>query len=320
VKSRTSLCTSALALLLVAACGSNDPKTHAEPQPSGTDTFDPGPVPEGYTRYDVPDISDLQPGADEMWCQWIAAPSDQVQNVLSVQGKQGVAGHHAALYANSVIEPVGTTRICKDEDMLTVTFLGAVGGEGTAGPVVSLPEGMVFQMPQGQALMANTHYINTTNAPVEGHTVLDVKFAPPDPSLIIAGSFAMNYSGMQIPPGQEMSVDVQCTLDRTVSLVMYSNHMHRWGRRVFTEVKRTDGTTEMLSKNDTWTADGAFNPPFIHWGKDAPFVLNSGDTLHEQCTWQNTTNATIQFPTEMCVGVGYSLEGGSQYICNATPM
>ena len=76
----------------------------------------------------------------------------------------------------------------------------------------------------------------------------------------------------------------------------------------------------MISKDDTWAAENAFNPPFVHWTKEAPFVLNPGDTLHEQCSWHNTTADTIKFPTEMCVVVGYTLEGGAQYICDSTPM
>jgi len=255
-----------------------------------------------------------------MYCQWVAAPANRPQNVITVTGLQGPAGHHATLYANSVIENVGTSRICKDEDMVSVTFLGAVGGEGTAGPAVSLPDGMVFQMPQDQALMLNTHYINASDHLVDGHTVLDVKFADPDPSLIVAGSFAINYLGMQIPPGPSYSVDVSCTVDQKFSFVMYSNHMHRHGTQAVSEVMRQDGTKETLSQDDTWIAEQAFNPPFVHWGKDAPFVLNPGDTIHQRCTWMNDTADTITFPTEMCVGVAYSMEAGPQYICNAAAM
>jgi len=185
---------------------------------------------------------------------------------------------------------------------------------------VSLPDGMVFQMPAGQALMANTHYINATNKEVDGHSVLDVEFADPDPKLIVAGSFAINYLGIQIPPGPSYSADVTCTVDQKFSFVMFSNHMHRHGTQVFTEVVRQDGTTETIAKDDTWVAEQAFNPPFVHFSMAAPFVLNSGDKLHERCTWTNGTPDTITFPTEMCVGVAYTLEGGPQYVCEGTAM
>lgn len=312
----------AFLLLLPAACSSKSEPVGApsDKGPYGGNTeFDPGPVPAGFQRFEMPVVT-VQPGEDKMFCQWVAPPSGPAQNVLEVTGLQGLAGHHATVYANSKIEEVGTTRECSDDDMVTVTFLGAVGGEGTAGPAVSLPEGMVFQMPEGQAIMANTHYINTTTEPIEGHTVLDVKFADPDPSLIVAGSFAINYLGMQIPPMQTHSVDVTCTVDQKFSFVMFSNHMHRHGTEVFTEVIRADKTTELLAKDEGWTADLAFNPPYVHWPKESPFVVNPGDTLHERCTWQNDTSGTIAFPTEMCVGVAYTMEAGAQYICNAAPM
>jgi hypothetical protein len=321
--SKSALAVVAFACLLP-ACGSDgsaggQPTSGKTPY-GGSTEFNPGPVPDGFTRFEVPVVPDIQPGDDKMYCQWIAAPSDAAQNVLEVQGMQGLAGHHAAVYANSKIEPIGTTRECVDDDMVTVTFLGAVGGEGTAGPAVSLPDGMVFQMPAGQAIMANTHYINTTSKPVDGNTVLDVKFADPDPNLIVAGSFAINYLGMQIPPMQTYSVDVTCTVDQKFSFVMFSNHMHRHGTEVFTEVVHADSTTTMISQDHQWTADQAFNPPFVHWTMDAPFVVNAGDMLHERCTWRNETTETIAFPTEMCVGVAYTMEAGAQYICNAAPM
>jgi hypothetical protein len=241
-------------------------------------------------------------------------------NVIHVLGDQGPSGHHASLYANTVIEPVGTTRLCKDEDMLTVTFLGAVGGEGNDSETVPLPDGLVFQMPAGQALMVNTHYLNTTTSTLVGESVVDVLFAEPSDDLVVAGSFALNYSGFEIPPNSEYTVDVTCTVEQPLSLVLYSNHMHRFGETVFTEVQRTDGSVELLSRDEGWSQHDAFAPPFVSWTKDAPMVIQPGDILHEQCTWVNDTSDTVLFPTEMCVGVGYTLEGGSQYICSASPM
>ncbi len=127
-----------------ASCGSTDegPEGEAEPStsdpyPDAPEEFDPGPTPAGYTRLVPPPIEGIAPGSDEMYCQWVGTTPDDPQNVLHVLGNQGPAGHHAALYANTKMEPVGTTRLCTDDDMLTVTFLGAVGGEGNDSETVA---------------------------------------------------------------------------------------------------------------------------------------------------------------------------------------
>src|SRR6185312_17375356 len=109
---------------LAAGCGTNGPDY--------IPGFDPPPVEAGYTRFVTPVVEDLKPGANIEYCAWVAAPAEKTQDVLAFSGKQSATGHHVVLYATSEKYPVGESHVCTTEDMLSVSFVGGVGGEGLA--------------------------------------------------------------------------------------------------------------------------------------------------------------------------------------------
>src|SRR5262245_34199232 len=128
------------------------------------DGFHPPPAPDGYTRYITPTIKDIQPGDNLEYCQWVAAAADSAQDVLALQGFQSATGHHAVLYTTSETNfKVGESHLCTVEDMISIAFVGGVGGEGTGTNATQLPDGLYFRLPPGRALMANTHWLNATD-------------------------------------------------------------------------------------------------------------------------------------------------------------
>src|SRR5260221_9166160 len=135
--------------------------------------FSPPAPAQGYTRFVTPTITTVKPGDNVMYCEWVEAPQDSDRQIVDTLGYQSLGGHPVALYATSEIENVGTSRPCTTRDMLTVTFVGAVGLEGVS--AAKLPDGMAFSVPKGFALMTNTHYINTTDKTIEAQSVVDVK-------------------------------------------------------------------------------------------------------------------------------------------------
>ncbi len=298
------------ALAALASCA-------ASPDVSYIAGFHPPPPGSGYTRYVTPTIKQLDPGDDVMFCEWVAAPEDSDRQIIDTKGFQSQGGHHVALYATTEIEDVGTSRPCTTRDMLTVSFVGAVGLEGVS--TVALPDGMAFDVPKGHALMTNTHYINATDNAIEAQSVIDVKFADPKQPLQGAGNVAVNHDMFSIPAGQTYTSDGYCQAKSQLSFFMWGNHMHEWGAHAMSEVIRADGTRELLAKDDEWSKDKTFNPPWTRWDVSQPFVVNAGDTFHVQCTWNNTTSDALTFPTEMCVATGFTLEDMPQAICEASP-
>jgi hypothetical protein len=280
--------------------------------------FSPPPATAGHIRMIAPPVLDIAPGNDVTYCQWVADPSDVSRQIQNVEGYQSRGGHHLVLYATTVHEPVGTSRICTDEDMLSITFVGAIGGEGTSGAAAKLPAGLAFEVPPGMALMANTHYLNATDEAFDGQSVVDVNFGDLAHPLPSVGFFVVNWARFMIPHNTaEVTSGGWCTAPRDLRFIMWTNHMHEYGKSVFSEVERLDGTTETMSLDESWTPEQAFAAPWVRWDPSAPMVVKAGERFHISCSWSNTTSVDVGFPREMCIASGFTLEAMPQLVCQA---
>jgi len=282
--------------------------------------FNPPPVADGYTRYVLPVVHGLKPGEDKMFCQWIEVANAQDVDIVDVTGYQSVTGHHAVLYSTSETEVVGTSRECTTQDMISVEFLGGIGGEGNTN-ATKLPEGLVFREGKQRMLLANAHYLNATDSVQDVQSVLDVKTSAPSPDHTAVGMAVINYLDFQIPANTpSYSVDAYCTWPQDTSIVMWSNHMHANGVSVMSDVKRAaTSTIDPLANDPAWRAEQAFNPSWTHFDLSSPMMIHAGDTTHIKCTWQNNTGSMMLFPDEMCDAVGFYTQSTQQMICDAAP-
>lgn len=284
--------------------------------------FNPPPVADGYTRYVLPVYHGLLPGENKMLCQWVAVANDADLDVVDIKGYQSVTGHHAVLYSTSETEDIGTTRECTTQDMVSVEFLGGVGGEAGGG-APKLPDPYVFRFGKQRMLLANAHYLNATDSVQDVQSVLDIKTAEPSDAHKPAGMVNATYTDFQIPANTpSYSLDTYATVPVDMTLLVWFNHMHSNGTSALTEVKRADGMVQTLAVDTVWNAEEAFNPSFTHYDPSAstPMQLKAGDQLHINCTWENNTSSPIMFPDEMCVGSGFYTESSKQYIIDANPM
>jgi hypothetical protein len=293
--------------VLIAGCGT-------DPESQYVAGFNPPPVAAGYTRFLTPTTKGIAPGADLEMCQWVTGPASAPQDVLDFTGAQSATGHHAILYATTETQfPVGESHPCTEQDMLSISFVGAIGGEGASNLKV-LPDGLFFRLPANQALMINSHWVNATDQTVDGQAVIDIKFAPASDQRQIADLFANGGVRFAATPGVT-AYDVSCVLQQDFNFAVTFNHMHQYGMSAYTELIRGDGTKDMLVQDPTWAADQGFNPKYNKFSLAAPKVAHVGDTIHTHCEWQNTTTAPIMFPTEMCVGTGFYFPGHGQVAC-----
>lgn len=293
------------------ACGGSATPPNNSPYIAG---FDPPEVAQGLTRFITPAINDIKPGVEGMWCQWIAEPVTEDTDIIQTGGYQSIGGHHVVLYATSLKQPVGTSRECLDTDQVSLRYLGAVGGEGVSG-FGGLPAGVVYRLPKGWGLMANVHYYNVGRETVSGQSVIDIQLGPANPSARVASLFSSLSLDFDIPPKQTATLDVNCDIQDDLPLIGSFNHMHQLGTSVKSEVIHADGTTEVMIDDKIWKAESTFNPQFRHWTPEAAYQLKKGDRLHTTCNWNNTTDADITFPREMCVTGAFYLGSGLQINC-----
>lgn len=307
---RTTLA-AAVALTLAVACGSSSSDSSPAPPSDGNayiDGFTPGPVPEGYTRYVTPVIKNIQPGDDKMWCQYVSKqPFDADYDIVDLTGVQSKGGHHVVFYATKNGDAYGATHDCSDSDMTRLIYLGAIGGEGTGSIAKAQPANTVFRVPKGYSIMANVHFINVTNHPIDGQSAIDVKLAPADPNHTTMTIFTnvATDDKLKVPAHATSSLDLECKIKQDIDVLMFANHVHERGSMVFSELVHPDGTKQMLREDMTWTPHNTFDPPFTSWTVDAPMHFKAGDVVHTHCEWNNTTDKDYKFPTEMCVGIGF---------------
>jgi hypothetical protein len=295
--------------LSVVGCGSSSTSPGSAGAATSAPEFSPPPVPEGYTRIVAPVIEGIEPGGDAIKCQYVLTPFDRDMDVLDIQGYQSKGGHHSIAYAVKGGAPVGTSRDCNAVDNTSIGgFLGGIGGE--AGGKAQLPEGVVFRLPKGSTVMLNTHFLNTTEETIDGHTVLDVKFSEVDPTRRVASIFVNFTQNFTVQPARETTVDASCTVRHDLSFLSFTNHMHSHGASAVTSLQ-SSGNTVTVHEDPTWTSDMQFNPVFTNYSLDAPLTVKAGDVLTTHCDWKNSTASAFRFPDEMCVGFGFFLSDGS---------
>jgi hypothetical protein len=235
---------------------------------------------------------------------WVADPVDHDRNIADLIGAQGTGGHHAILYTSRDVQPIGTTRVFENEDQAMIQFVGGVGGEG--GDQLELPEGVVLRVPAGRALVLQTHYLNTSDAPLEGSSRVDVKFGEPADTDRVAHFFSHGSRRVSVPPHQDSELEISCVTQRDLPLIMYANHMHEMGTSIVTSVT-TEGATESLKIDATWATEWTFNPDYTVGDVGAPRVVKAGSTLTTRCEWRNTGDELLAPPDEMCVFFGFFL-------------
>jgi copper type II ascorbate-dependent monooxygenase-like protein len=287
--------TGALVLVVCAVgCGGSDD----EPE-----VVDPHALLEGYTRFVATPTPPIEPGADAMFVQWLSGPTDTDRDVLDVRGWQSEGGHHVILFATPEEQPVGTTRVWEEADM--AGDLRYVGGIGEGAGKQRLPDGTVFRIPAGYSLIANLHYLNSTESTLVGGATIDLDLRGPSSDRKPVGIYLNMTLDFTIPANGSTTAETTCTVQEDLSLIRIANHMHSYGAAASTDITHTDGSFEELIVDDVWSPELYLNPPLREWPLDAPYVLRAGDVIHTVCTWHNTESTELAFPNEMCTAVGY---------------
>jgi hypothetical protein len=293
-----------LGVLGLAACGGSgdsNPEPSDKGEPS-TKAFAPPAPQEGFTRLEAPVVHGIEPGGDISYCQFVMAPVDHDIDILDMTGYQSTSGHHSLAYTTTQDVPVGTSRICTDEDDMQGGFLGGTGGEGTA---VTLPDGVAFRLPKGSGIMLNTHFLNTTEETLDGYTVVDFEFAEVDPTRKIAAFFSNGTTTFDIPANGDATATAECVVQGDMDFIFFTAHLHEYGTFGETELVRQDESQPEIIYTGDWIPHYQVAPKWATWAVDSPLHVKKGDTLRSTCRWENSTAAGMTFPREMCFGIGF---------------
>jgi hypothetical protein len=272
------------------------------------------PVPAGAREYEFPEQI-IQPGAEVQNCIFLDPETDDIY-ATALESYQGVYGHHFVVFYTAAPEVPGTVRDCSTvADMLTL--IPAISSVNFG--LEKFPEGMAVRIPAGTQLVLQQHYVNTSDKPLRVKDVMHLHIKSREEVETLAGFWGVSDITFSLPPdGEEQVVEFDCVAPRDMKVLMSGPHMHEWGLRFQTSVIRDGGEPEVVVDVDPWLAEYRDNPPVKEFGEVEPLELKQGDIVRTKCVFKNTTDAPLEFPSEMCASYGYYFpapEGSETWTC-----
>jgi hypothetical protein len=298
-----------------AACSSGSSggsQSNTQPTVALMAGFDPGPAPDPSVGFQIvtPIVDNIAPGGSDEYCTWtnIILPADVWVN--ATEGFQTETGHHVVLFYATNPQPVDT-HLCGTEEMAEFQF--GMPGSGKAGlNKVTLPGNLAVRLPAGAQMVVNHHYLNAsaTNVP-QAQSALNVYYADPSTAHTPAGLTLISDTAMSIPVGVS-TYTIDCTVNQPYAAWMQVPHMHSWGQHItITDTPAATGVPQRLFDLD-WNPDYAFDPSIAtREDPSTPFMLQTGDKIHVQCDYNNTTNEALPFGSEMCMFVTFTVDSNN---------
>ena len=300
------------AFVTLVGCSSHDSTPGTDEAPL-IDGFHPPALAPNEVRLVAPLVTEIPAGGDVSWCTYIENPFAGEVDVIQSRGFQSKFGHHAILMEVVGAESrLGQSHKCTDADMTNARFLA---GGSDAAAQFKIPEGIAFRIKKKSVLMVQSHWINVSAAPVVGQVVFNIGVQPPDSTRQSAQLFAAYTANVTLPPRGPAHAKTECNIQQDLSFFALGGHAHEWGTWVRLSVDRAGGKqNETLYEHD-WEPHFQADPPLSYFDTKAPLQLHAGDVLHVECDYQNTSDAEVRFPREMCVGLGFYFPGTADIQC-----
>lgn len=247
--------------------------------------------------------------------------------ITAQQTYQSPNGHHVTLNIATASErevPDGTMVDCTAADSLPMSDLDPllIGGgvfpddDGVSGGMV-LPAGMAAQLKEGQRTIVQSHYVNTTGDDIRVHDAIYIEHIAPEEVETWAAPWVHVVTEHPIPAGaMGYNLTFDCTWEQEANLLFLGGHMHEWGWAFETRMTPMDGSGERsLYAVPDWLPEMRDAPVYEEYGQDE-FKVVPGDVFTTSCTWNNTTDHTLDFPEEMCVTFGMAYPAKVPIICS----
>jgi len=164
------------------------------------------------------------------------------------------------------------------------------------------PAGVALRLPPHTSLDFNVHYVNRSPIPLPGQAFANLYTVDKSAVQTVAQTLNFANEDLNLPPKQRTTVRRAFTVSRRTTILSLTSHMHSMGERFEVRVRRASGVETVVYTNTDWE-----HPVFQHY--DTPIVLEAGDALVSNVTYNNVTANTIRFglssSDEMDIIFGY---------------
>ncbi len=186
--------------------------------------------------------------------------------------------------------------------MLPMGYHVFLAGSMTSTGGYQFPSGVGLELPANAILDLNSHYVNTTSGTITGEVF--VNFNTVDRSAVtkVAHTLFMNNETITLPANQRTTITKTFKVTSTTTIIMLTSHMHKHGEKFVVRVAGGPRNGEIVYQNTDWG-----DPEIATFTQ--PLVLQAGEGLTSEVTYNNTTAAMISFgltsDDEMDIIYGY---------------
>jgi hypothetical protein len=251
--------------------------------------------PDDTSKFDVP--------LDESYNQFYYAvpwPAGSVATRFGSDFDNEPVLHHWLMFSSISPNPPGTVAT-----NVTGTTLGEnaelLAGWAVGGCTTDYGPDIGTKLPDDGAIMVQWHHFNSTGAPAQDGSKVQICVVPAAKRKNIAGLTFLGTEDIAIPGMGQGTASSDCTNNSgsDITILGFTPHMHTIGTHMQSIVMRANGgKTEMV-----FDKDFVFNEQVNY--REAPFlVLKPGDTVRSTCTWTNPAPTPVGFGQsthdEMC--------------------
>jgi hypothetical protein len=177
-----------------------------------------------------------------------------------------------------------------------------VAGSQTPNLDFTFPAGVAILLPPDRAYDMNSHYVNKQSVPITGEVHVNLHTVPSAQVLHIAKALNLPNNSLTLLPNQRTTVTKEFLMDQKTYVISLTSHTHKLGEKFVIRIKGGSRNGEAVYTNTDW-----HNAKWVPF--DPPIVLNAGEGLISEITYNNTTSKTVSFgltsEDEMGIIFGY---------------
>lgn len=190
-------------------------------------------------------------------------------------------------------------------NMLPMLYHVYVAGSQTPYMNYQFPEGVALKFPAGAAIDFNSHYVNKQNVPIEGEVNVNLHAVPAASVQKVAKTLNLGNNSLNLPPKQKSLITKTFKFDKKTSIFALTSHTHQLGEKFVIKISGGTRDGEIVYTNTDW-----HHPVIVSYAN--PIVLNPGEGLISEITYNNVTSKTVYFgltsEDEMGIIFGYYFE------------
>jgi hypothetical protein len=289
---------------------------HAPP-PAATPDAGSGPFAGSNAQYSAGPFT-VQPGTSIVMCTFVQGTNTEDVDVQGFVATQSVGGHHLIVY--TVDHAIDLPPMpCLQGGQPSWT---QVVGTQAAEQIVAFPANVGFHVKANQQFVMETHYINATPNVMTVQSAFALWYSPAGTVTLQAHPYFFGTLNIDIPANAVWSAQSTCAPPDPVTFYAMQGHEHQMGTGVTVDLIPGDGG--LPAGLDAGLEDGAAflysttiwdSPPYVLFGNGAGMPIGPADQIHVTCDWDNTGNAALSYPQEMCFAVGFYWPGPGALFC-----